>query len=560
MIRFLKRCGSAAGFARSALLALFVVLPGISCLALLTPASATALGTTQIKLQLSPPIIAADGTATSTATATVDGVPPFMDIVQFTSSDPGDSIVINPHDSLSNTYTATIKSTDPGRSTITATDTTASFSATAVLTKYGRAAGVAVTLNPSTIPANGTSKSTAIATVTDALGDPVPGDTVTFTSTDQGEKIGATSMTGIGVYTATITSSTTPGQATITAVDQSAGVANSAMLTQSLGSSTALNASPNPVTNQQVTLFATVSSTPAAASGTVTFRDGGTSIPGCTDVPISSTSPTAACQTSFAAATSPHTVTATFSSSTSGAAGSAAQQVISVAKDSTTTSLTGSVSGQAGKRGVTHTAAVNPSHAGPVAPGGSVQFRSGGSVISSCANQPVTQNNGVAVATCTLGSRARTGQSITAQYLGDANFLSSSSQPSHSVRTITSTMTWSFSFTPHYTMVRQLRVQGAPSGAKVLIRCSGKGCPFHRRTTNVTHGCAAKSKQKCGRTILLESRFGKHHLAVGSRIVVEVVRPNWIGKYYSFTMRSGLGPRVKIACLAPGQNRPAVGC
>jgi adhesin/invasin len=529
-------------------------------LVLLGPAAATAAATTQITLQLSPTVIAANGTATSTATATVDGVPPFLDTVAFTSTDSGDTITAQPHNPLSNTYTATITSTSAGQSAIKATDSTASLSATATLIKYGPAAHVAVTLNPNTIVPNGTSTSTAAATVTDALGDPVPGDTVAFTSSDPGERISATTN-GNGTYTATITSSTTPGAATITATDRTAGISGDATLTQtSTGSGTTLSVSPpNPVTNQPVTLTAAVSSTPVAPAGTVTFADGGTPIPGCVAEAVSPSSPTVVCQTSFAAATSPHTVTANYSPSGKGATASTGQRILVVGKDATTTSLTGSVSSHSGNRGATYTAAVNPGHPGPVTPTGSVQFMSGGAVISGCANQPLTESNGVATATCNLG-RDRNVQSISAQYLGDGNFLPSTSQPAQRVATITSTMSWSFFFTPHFTVVRKLHVRGVPSGAEIVVICSGKGCPFHRRTTNVKHGCAAKSKTKCGRTITLESRFGKHHLAVGSRIVVEVVRPSWIGKYYGFTIRSARGPRVKISCLAPGQNRPGIGC
>jgi hypothetical protein len=448
--------------------ALLAVLLTIVGLPLLAPASAGAVGTTQITLKLSPPAITADGKSASTATATIDGVPPFMDTVQFSSSDSTDTVVPDMHNPLSNTYTASITSKNPGQSTITATDTTAGVSATATLTKNAPA-----------------------------------------------------------------TSST---------------------------SATVLTVSPgNPVTNQQVTLLAAITATPAP-SGTVTFHDGGAPIAGCTGETITSTSPNATCQTSFAAGSSPHTITATYTPSTSGAAGSSSQSVLTVGKDTTTTGLAGNVSGHSGNRVVTYTATVNPAHTGPLAPTGFVQFRSGGSVIAQCAHQSLSVGTGGVVATCTPGTHTRIGPSLTAEYLGDGNFLSSDSQPAQAVGAITSTMAWSFSYTPHYTVVRKLRVHGAQPGAKIVIKCSGKGCPFHVRTKNVTSGCAARSKHSCGRTIALDSRFGKHHLAVGSRIVVEVLRPNWIGKYYSFTIRSGRGPRIKISCLAPGANRPGVGC
>ena len=82
-------------------------------------------------------------------------------------------------------------------------------------------AGVTVSLSPSTVAADGTSTSLATATVTGSDGTPMTGQTVAFTSTDPGQTIGPVTDKGNGSYTSTITASTTPGQATITATDQS---------------------------------------------------------------------------------------------------------------------------------------------------------------------------------------------------------------------------------------------------------------------------------------------------------------------------------------------------
>jgi hypothetical protein len=111
-------------------------------------------------------------------------------------------------------------------------------------------------------------------------------------------------------------------------------------------------------------------------------------------------------------------------------------------------------------------------------------------------------------------------------------------------------MQWTFYFTPSYTTVVALQVQDAPAGAKVVVACTGKGCPFVKRTTAVA----------TPKTVDLQPEFGQHHLHVGSRITVEVVRPGWIGKYYSFTVRSRRGPSIDIDCLAPGGARPGIGC
>ena len=54
--------------------------------------------------------------------------------------------------------------------------------------------------------------------------------------------------------------------------------------------------------------------------------------------------------------------------------------------------------------------------------------------------------------------------------------------------------------------------------------------------------------------------FASRRLAVGARVTVEIIRPNWIGEYYRFTMRARRGPGVQIARLAPGGSVPGAGC
>ena len=81
--------------------------------------------------------------------------------------------------------------------------------------------GVAVALAPATIAADGTATSLATATVTGSDGTPMAGQSVGFASSDPGQAVGPVTDNGDGSYSATITASTIPGQATITATDQS---------------------------------------------------------------------------------------------------------------------------------------------------------------------------------------------------------------------------------------------------------------------------------------------------------------------------------------------------
>jgi hypothetical protein len=103
------------------------------------------------------------------------------------------------------------------------------------LTFRGEPAQVSVALGPPSIVANGTSTTTATATVTDANGYPVPGEAVTFSSTGA-QQIGPVSDRGDGTYTATITSTSTAGTATITAA--LGDLSHTATLTQRAGPAT----------------------------------------------------------------------------------------------------------------------------------------------------------------------------------------------------------------------------------------------------------------------------------------------------------------------------------
>ncbi len=176
-------------------------------------------------------------------------------------------------------------------------------------------------------------------------------------------------------------------------------------------------------------------------------------------------------------------------------------------------------------------------------------------------------------ATCTVTYTAAGGHEITARYVGDANFTGSSSPtepvsaapvPTGLLGTITSTMQWAFYYTPSYTQVRNLVVNGAVTGATVLVKCHGQGCPFvHHVTVLTKHArCGKKAKGMClaSGSFVVTPSFVRHRLGIGSRITIEIIRPSWVGKYYSFTVRARRGPRIQIGCLAPGGSVPGQGC
>jgi hypothetical protein len=130
--------------------------------------------------------------------------------------------------------------------------------------------------------------------------------------------------------------------------------------------------------------------------------------------------------------------------------------------------------------------------------------------------------------------------------------------------TINAVMQWAFYYTPKYTQILALTVKRAPAGASVAVTCRGAGCPYAKRIDRVRKGkvCKPSRRHTCpaAGTVSLMRGFQHRRLTIGSRVVVKITRPHWIGKYYLFRIRSGRPPSIRISCLAPGRTRPGVGC
>jgi hypothetical protein len=311
----------------------------------------------------------------------------------------------------------------------------------------------------------------------------------------------------------------------------------------------------------------------AAPSGSVAFLDHGKVISGCGAVPVSPSgqSVTVFCQASFAAEAAQLTATFTPGGGSAVLGSSSPSETLTVGKDATKTALDAS-SPLAVDATTTYTATVAPSTVpgGATQPSGSVQFLDGGKPIAGCTARPVVSGG----ATCAIRYTVTGRRSIVAQYLGDANFVgSSSSAKTVNVTalaargTITATMQWTFAYAPSYTRVLNMVINGVPVGATVEVRCHGPGCPFAKRTSVIAKPhCKAKGKGKHKRScpvsgrVNLTGRFHGRTLHPGAQITIEIRRPRFVGKYYSFTMRSRNQPRVRIGCLAVNGSRPNVGC
>lgn len=539
----------------------------------LVPAAQAAGPAASITLKLSPPLISADGSSQSIATATVTdstGMPVTGEAVVISSSDSFQMVSgTTPH--ANGTYTATItSSTTPGPSTITATDvsTAGVGPATATLTQYGAPAGITIlSISPPTIPANGLSTATVTAEVVDSVNDPVPGDTVVFRSTDPGESISGTVDNGNGTYSATITSSMTVGTASVVAADNSFQ-SPQAQLVQSPSSGASLTVLPSSTvsTNEPVTLIGAVSGSP---QGTITFYDAFTPISSCQGLSVSPSSPFAVCNTSFAASASLRSLTAIFTPANGSANRVSPTQVVTVVPGSTATSIGVSTPAARVAKKVTYTASVAANQS-PVTPTGTVRFANRGKPIRSCSSVPIQAIGGALTASCsvtysTIGTRL-----VTATYSGDQNFSGSSSGvrqvPVQAQGVITSTFQWIFGYTPRYSRLVSLLLNGASLGTKVIFTCQGHVCPFAKLTSTLSGGvrCTPTGKHHCGPhskgPLDLAGPFHRHRLMVGTRITVEIRRSGWIGKFYSFLIRAGQGPQVRISCLAPGVSKPGVGC
>src|SRR5437868_4736046 len=187
---------------------------------------------------------------------------------------------------------------------------------------------------------------------------------------------------------------------------------------------TTLVSSLNPSTSgASVTFTATV--TGSAPTGSVNFKDGGTSISGCTSSAVTGAgnTRTAICITSGLAAGT-HTIVAAYSGD-SGNAGSSSgplSQVVNQGISTSTTSLTSSLNPSTSGASVTFTATVTGT-----APTGSVNFQDGGISISGCATSAVSGAGNTRTASCTTSALAVGGHSIVGSYSGDAGNAASSS-------------------------------------------------------------------------------------------------------------------------------------
>ncbi len=274
----------------------------------------------------------------------------------------------------------------------------------------------------------------AVSSATDPVGI---GQAVTYTATVNPVaatgtvefKDTGTTVTGcgaqaldLGVATCTVASYAGAGTHTITAVysgDINDTGSTSTALTQTVSrnaTTAALSSTMNPSkVGQSATYTATIS--PAAATGTVEFKDGGTPIAGCSAQIVNVSR--AECSVATYAAAGSHTITAVYSGDINDSGSTSTTLAQTVNKAASTIAVSSSANPSTMEQPVTYTATVSPAAAT-----GTVEFKDTGATITGCTAQTVSTGR----ATCTIVDYAAKGtHTISATYSGDNNYLAASS-------------------------------------------------------------------------------------------------------------------------------------
>ena len=267
---------------------------------------------------------------------------------------------------------------------------------------------------------NAASTTTAVVSGTNPS---VFGQSVTFTATVAAVAPGAGTLTGTVTFKdgATTLGTGTLGGGTATYSTSALSVAGHS-ITQTVnaaGTTTSLASNANPsVFGQSVTLTATV--TPSAATGTVTFKDGATTLGTGTLSGGNATFSTSALTVAG------HSLTAVYGGDASYGTSTSSTLTQTVNQASTTTAVVSGTNPSVFGQSVTFTATVAAAAPGAGAPSGTVTFKDGVTVLGSVALAGGTAD--LAVSSLGPGSH-----SISAEYGGDGDFAGSSASLSQTV-------------------------------------------------------------------------------------------------------------------------------
>ncbi|MDP9294749.1 MAG: MopE-related protein [Actinomycetota bacterium] len=95
--------------------------------------------------------------------------------------------------------------------------------------------------------------------------------------------------------------------------------------------------------------------------------------------------------------------------------------------------------------------------------------------------------------------------------------------------------------------LRTLVVHNAPKGARIVLRCTGRGCPFKRaRRRTVPRKLAP---------IVLHRGFRRARLRFGTRLQLTITAAETVGRTYTYVVKRGALPTKTTVCRAPGEAR-----
>ena len=326
---------------------------------------------------------------------------------------------------------------------------------------------------------------------------------------------GGSSVFDGSTATCTQTYASTSGSPhSITAVysgDTSFAPSTSDALSQSVdaaATTTTVSSSVNPsVFGQSVTLTATIAAVSPGAgapSGTVNFKDGGSTIGTCSAQTVSGSGPyTATCTTSGLAVGAHTTITAVYSGDTDFSGSTSVDFTQTVDKAATTTVITSSANPSVTGQPVTYTATVTASSPGAGTPTGTVNFRENATAIPGCGARAL---DGSGQATCVVSYDASGGNhtQISGVYSSDADFSASTSVDfTQTVDKAATTTVITSSVNPSVTG------QSVTYTATVTVSSPGAGTPtgtvnFRDDTTTIT-GCGARALDGSGQATCVVS-------------------------------------------------------
>jgi hypothetical protein len=97
-----------------------------------------------------------------------------------------------------------------------------------------------------------------------------------------------------------------------------------------------------------------------------------------------------------------------------------------------------------------------------------------------------------------------------------------------------------------FTRLTALVVRNAPKGARIVLRCEGKGCPIDRPRRRTVRRNLKK--------VVLHRGFGDARLRPGARLRLSITAKETIGRIYTFEVKRGALPDSRIVCRPPGKK------